>query len=108
MRTIVLGRAADDDLASIAAWTAAQFGARQAEAYIEALLDVFEELTEGEPLRSRGRDDIGPGLRTLHMTRPGRRGRHFILYRTDEHVVAILRILHDSMEVERHLPPSQD
>ena len=41
----------------------------------------------------------------LHLARPGRRARHFPLYRiaADGHI-EIGRLLHDSMQLRRHLP----
>ena len=54
---------------------------------------------------SATRDEIMPGLRSLHIARRGRPGRHFILYRAaDGNVVEVLRILHDAMELSRHMP----
>jgi toxin ParE1/3/4 len=51
------------------------------------------------------RDDIVPGLRVLHVGRSGRRGRHFLIYRAaGDREIEIIRILHDSMDLRRHLP----
>lgn len=101
---IVLGRSAEDDFSNIAAWTSENFGVRQAEAYVDAMLDAIDELS-ANPLhaRSKARDEIGPGIRTLHMSKRGRRGRHLLLYRTDDETLVVLRILHDSMEISSHL-----
>ena len=53
---------------------------------------------------SAARDEIPPGLRSLHVGRLGRRGRHFILYRPAVgEVVEVLRILHDAMDLARHI-----
>jgi toxin ParE1/3/4 len=55
---------------------------------------------------SQPRGEIRPGLRSLHIARKGRRGRHFILYRTaGAERIEVVRILHDSMDVSRYLPP---
>ncbi|MFN3464075.1 MAG: type II toxin-antitoxin system RelE/ParE family toxin [Terricaulis sp.] len=101
---LVLGKLAEADLANIATWTTENFGAKQAEAYVESILDVVDELSAGEPTRSRARDEIAPGIRTLHMAKPGRRGRHLLVYTISGDLLTIVRILHDSMEVSRHLP----
>lgn len=107
-KTIVLSPLAEDDLAGLANWTAQTFGARQAEAYVDAVLDAIDELLAGQaPLRSKARDEIAEGLRSLHMAKPGRRGRHMLLYREENGVVTIVRILHDSMELRRHLPEEE-
>jgi toxin ParE1/3/4 len=107
-RRIVLSRLAETDLAHIAAWTAENFGQRQAEVYIDALLDTIDELSAGEPARSKARDEIAIGLRTLHMAKRGRQGRHVLVYKSAEDLLMIVRILHDSMEVSRHLPDAED
>ena len=56
---------------------------------------------------ARKRDDIAGGLMTLHVARGQRRGRHLILYRarttSDPPVVDVLRLLHDAMDLPRHL-----
>jgi plasmid stabilization system protein ParE len=38
------------------------------------------------------------------MAKRGRRGRHLLVYKADNDRLTIVRILHDSMEVWRHLP----
>ena len=49
---------------------------------------------------SQPRDEVRPGLRSLHVARKGRRSRHFILYPTrDAERIEVVRILHDSMDI---------
>jgi toxin ParE1/3/4 len=104
-RIVSLAAAAQSDLDNIAAWTTENFGPAQAESYIEAILDTIDELTAlNSSSRSLARDEVAKGMRTLHMRRRGRRGRHFLLYSETEDEVKIQRILHDSMELSRHLP----
>lgn len=58
---------------------------------------------------SAGRDEILIGLRTVHVARRGHRGRHFIKYRAaDDQVIEVLRILHDAMDLVRHIPSESD
>jgi toxin ParE1/3/4 len=55
---------------------------------------------------SAARDEIQEGLRTLHVARQGRCGRHFIMYRAaDGSVIEVARILHEAMDLARHIPP---
>ena len=70
------------------------------------LIAVLTSLHDGPYLPdSAPRDEIHPGLRSLHVARQGRRGRHFVLYRGNEvGSVDIVRILHDTMDLVRHLP----
>ena len=100
-----LGAVAEVDFANILKWTAENFGARQAAIYRDTLVQTIGDLANGPNVRgSRARDDIMPGLRTLHVAR---RGRHFLLYRAVEgKTIEIGRILHDQMDLQRHFPSS--
>jgi toxin ParE1/3/4 len=102
------GAQAERDLLDILQWTAETFGALQAVNYRTTLTQSVRELGVGpDTAGAKKRDDIGRGLYTLHVARHGRRGRHLLLYRvTDNLTIEILRILHDSMELRRHVPGS--
>lgn len=101
---------AELDLLAISRWTAANFGPRQAEHYVETILLTIEALVDGpETLGTKARDELAPGIRTLHAARLGRKARHFAVFRVaDDQVLEVLRLLHDSMDLARHLPPDQD
>jgi len=103
-RSFEIAGPAEQDLSAIATWTAEKFGFRQAEIYASAILEAVEELAASSPSRSKVREEIGADIRTLHVAKQGRRGRHFILCRETPEVVTVLRILHDSMELSQHLP----
>lgn len=108
-RRVSLSAAAQSDLDSIVAWTSQHFGPAQAEAYFEAILDTIDQLTlSASPPQSIARHEIATGLRTLHMRKRCRRGRHFILYSETELEDRIQRVLHDSMELSRHLTDADD
>ena len=100
-----LGAAAELDFANILKWTAENFGPIQARIYRDTLLQTIAELAEGPDIvGSKARDEIMRGLRTLHVARHGRRGHHFLMYRVEKRTIEIVRILHDAMELSRHLP----
>src|SRR6202790_4272596 len=101
-----LGAAAELDFANILKWTTENFGARQSRRYRDTLVQAIGALADGPDVAgSKARDKTMRGLRTLHVARHGRRGRHFLLYRVAPGgIIEIGRILHDSMELERHLP----
>lgn len=100
-----LSAAAETDLREIIRWTTRQFGAAQARSYRQTILSAIRALENGpEAPGSKARDEIMPGVRTLHVARNGRRGRHFLIYKTSGSSIVILRVLHDSMELARHLP----
>jgi toxin ParE1/3/4 len=100
-----LSAQAERDFASILQWTAESFGARQASTYQTTIVRSIRELALGpDTPGARKRDDIGNDVRTLHVARHGRRGRHLLLYRVVGRRIEIGRILHDSMDLRRHLP----
>lgn len=105
-----LGAAAELDFANILKWTAKNFGARQARLYRDVLVQAIGELANGPGVAgSKARDEIIKGLHTLHVARHGRRGRHFLLYRVAPgRVIEIVRVLHDKMDLQRHLPSADN
>ena len=107
---VVLGSEAEKDFVRILAYTRDIFGPRQEAIYETTILDALAELDSGpEVLGSVARDDLRPGIRSLHVTRHRRRGRHVIIYRTrHENVIDVIRILHDAMDFARHVPSDID
>jgi toxin ParE1/3/4 len=104
-----LGAAAEVDFANILKWTTENFGPRQSRIYRDILVQAIGELANGaEVAGSHIRDEISPGLRTLHVARRGRRGSHFLMYRVaPESTIEIVRILHDRMDLQRHIPTDE-
>ena len=102
-----LGAPARDDIDVILQATSDHFGERQRAIYSATLELALAALTDGpNVLGSVARDNIRPNFRTLHVARMGRRGRHLILYRAGAgDVIEVLRILHDAMDIARHVPP---
>jgi toxin ParE1/3/4 len=107
---IRLGAEAEQDFARILEYTRETFGPRQTGIYRDTLLNALAALGDGpDVLGSAARDEILLNLRTLHVARHGHRGRHFIMYRAaGDDVIEIIRILHDAMELARHVPPVPD
>jgi toxin ParE1/3/4 len=105
-----LGAAAELDFANILRWTAENFGARQSRVYRDTLVQSIGELGDGPDIaRPKARDEIMPGLRTLHVARRGRHGSHFLMYRAaPNRTIEIIRILHDRMDLRRHVPLATD
>jgi toxin ParE1/3/4 len=101
-----LGAVAEVEFANILKWTTENFGARQAAIYRDTLVQAIGELANGPDVPgSKARNEIIPGLRTLHVARHGRHGRHLLLYRALEgRIIEIGRILHDQMDLRRHWP----
>jgi toxin ParE1/3/4 len=102
--------AAELDFANIIKWTAENFGVRQSRVYRDTLVLAIAELADGpDVVGSKARDEIMPGLRTLYVARRGRRGSHFLMYRAaPKSTIEIVRILHNRMDLERHIPSAPD
>jgi toxin ParE1/3/4 len=101
---------AELDFQDILAWTVEHFGELQAETYAATLNLAIEALYDGpDILGSNARDDIEPGIRTLHVARQGRNGRHFLVFRVaGDQCIDVLRLLHDSMDLARHITAAND
>ncbi len=108
-----LSREAEADLESILGYTLDTFGTEQFNIYSNLLRKALDALAE-DPIRpsSKARPELGKGLRTFHAGFASRRqsaARHFIVYTIGaDHIVNISRILHESMDLARHLPPTTD
>lgn len=111
-----LAEAAEADIVEILAWSETRFGAaarRRYEGLIAAsLLDISVD-----PLRpgSIARPELGEGVRSWHLRGSRARARtdggvqkprHFLIYRPTATLIIVGRVLHDAMELERHLPQS--
>ena len=91
----VLSPMAEADLEEIWVYTEQEWSAVQAEIYTNDIIDVFEGIATG---KKAGR----PALirEGYHKTLIG---RDAIYYQIQGEVIAIIRILHQSMDLERHL-----
>lgn len=88
--------AAERDLENIWLYTRQQWSAAQADRYINILAGVFAALAEA-PETAPACDLICRGYRRRSVE------RHMIYFRVTKYGVAIIRILHDRMDVPRHL-----
>ena len=114
MADLRLTEAAETDIVEILAWSQAEFGAAARRRY-ERLIAVALSDIAIDPHRpgSLQRPELGEGVRSWHLrgSRERARGdgqivqrpRHFVIYRPAETVIVIGRVLHDAMELERHL-----
>jgi toxin ParE1/3/4 len=111
--TIRLTATAEAYFEEILHWTADQFGAEQARSYAETISAALNELAAGPAVvGAKRRDDILKGIFTLHVARKGRKGRHFVMFRVGRvpghNVIEVLRLLHDAMDLQRHLPADDE
>lgn len=96
MAELRISRRAASDLGDIADYTIAEFSIEQARKYRNQLQSCFDSLLNN-PHLGRSADDIAPQLRRI------RQQAHVIFYVATTNEVLIVRVLHHSMDVERHL-----
>jgi toxin ParE1/3/4 len=111
--TVRLTAAAEADFEEILRWTVDQFGEAQARIYAETLSAALNDLAAGPTtVGARKRDDLLKGIFTLPVAGKGRKGRHFVVFRVrrapDREVIEVLRLLHDAMDLQRHLPTAEE
>jgi toxin ParE1/3/4 len=100
MNSYSLSRAARKDLKAIAVFTQKTWGANQRRAYIKALDDAFRYLSE-QPSVGTQCNYVLPDLRKHHCK------SHTIFFEVNSpNSIFIVRILHKSMDVDRHLTNS--
>ena len=111
-----LSDAAQADVIDVLAWTQEQFGEaarlRYESLIVAALRDVA---TQPDRPGSIERPDLGVGVRSwqLRLSRDHVgtgagvvcRPRHFLIYRFEPALLVVGRVLHDAMELARHLDP---
>jgi toxin ParE1/3/4 len=100
-----LSNAAEADFEDILLWTADRFGEEQARLYRGILRSAIASLREGPSIAgAKPRPDIAKSLHSLHAARERNRARRFVLFHIEgEMRIEIVRILHDSMDLQRHL-----
>ncbi|MFG5379989.1 type II toxin-antitoxin system RelE/ParE family toxin [Yoonia sp. R2-816] len=94
MKRVAYARAAINDIADIWDYTEEHWGHAQAVAYDGKLEAQILGIAAGE-VASRSAEEAGPGLRRV-MT-----GRHVVFFRDDHEAVTVVRVLHQSMDVQR-------
>ena len=111
-----LSEAAQGDVLNILAWTHEQSGEaarlRCGSLIVAALRDVARQPDRPGSL---ARPELGAGVRSWHLRlsrdhmKPGvgvvRRSRHCLVHRSEPGLVVVGRVLHDAMELARHLDP---
>jgi toxin ParE1/3/4 len=100
------GPAANADFANILRWTMHHFGKDQTRIYAKTLGAALRDLRAGPHIiGSKPCIDVAEDIYTLHVARRGHPGRHLVVFRANSahHQIDILRILHDSMDLTRHL-----
>jgi toxin ParE1/3/4 len=113
-----LSDAAQGDIVDILAWTHEQFGEAARRRYESLIVASLRDIAS-QPDRpgSLARPELGAGVRSWHLrlsrrhlppgVGPVLRPRHFIVYRVEPGLIVVGRVLHDAMELARHLGPDE-
>jgi toxin ParE1/3/4 len=97
MSSYKLSRLAENDLIRIWEYTVHEWSLHQAEKYLDGLLSSFEAIGDGK-IKGKAIDQVRKGYqKSLY-------GKHYIFFRfSTENKAEIIRVLHVSMDVEKHL-----
>lgn len=93
--TVKLRPLAEVDLADIYRYTRGRWGRKQAVAYVRNMNEAFLGLLD-QPASGQDRSELKLGLRSLQQ------GSHVIFYRHEADGIVVIRVLHQSMDVQRH------
>ena len=94
------------DIETALAFTRERFGKEQYEIYKQLIRTTLRDLLT-DPYRpgARWREELHPAARVYHLSRRGKQARHYFVYRVfEDGTIAMSRMLHDAMDLRRHLP----
>jgi toxin ParE1/3/4 len=109
-----LSQAAQGDILNVLAWTHEQFGEAARLRYESLIVAALRDVAS-QPDRpgSLSRPELGAGVRSWHLRLSRehivagagsvRRPRHFLVYRLEPELIVVGRLLHDAMELARHM-----
>ena len=109
--TVRLVAASERDYQEVVKRSARDFGPLQAKVYAKTLSLAIAALSEKgiETIGIKERNDIGLGIFTLHAASHQRKASHFLVLRVAEiRTIEILRILHERMDLARHVSQAQE
>jgi len=92
--------AAEQDYAGILRYTLQTWGKEQYNKYRLLLRKALNSIAD-RPALGKRRDELRSGCLSYQV------GRHVIFYRCADRGIEIIRILHDSMDTQRHITPEE-
>lgn len=84
------------DLEGIWVYTAKHWSPAQADIYHAKIIDIMQALATGR-MKGRSAEHVRPGYFKCTA------GSHFVFFRQADYGIDVVRILHQSMDVEQHL-----
>lgn len=85
-----------EDLEEIYLYSTREFGIKRTKDYILAIESSFQYLSD-DPLIARKCDYIRSNVRAFNV------GSHIIFFKTTNYGIAVIRVLHQPMDFNRHL-----
>ena len=96
MPNLIKTKLAEEDLIGIWVYTFQEWGEQQADLYLDDLNDALLRI-EKFPEIARERKELSPSVRI----QPHK--HHLVVYTFDESNITIIRVLHESMNIDDHL-----
>lgn len=104
MHRLIRSRQAQRDIVEVVRFTRGRWGDHQAREYARLIGEALVAIVTN-PDVGKVREDIRPGLLAHPIRQVGRPARHIVFYRRREPgVVEVIRVLHDAMDFDEHLP----
>lgn len=111
-----LTHAAQSDIAAILDWMEAEFGTEARNRYQSLIATAIRDVASSEnQVGYTPRPELGDGVFSWHLSQsraesPGgrvRRPRHFLVCLRDDGTLVVGRVLHDAMDLRRHVDREQ-
>ena len=96
MRELVVSHRAEADLREIWVYSFENWGEEQADRYLDQLDDGLQKCGV-DPDAGKSRDEVRPGYRSMLVR------KHVVYYTFTDGEVLIQRVLHGSMDPEKHV-----
>jgi toxin ParE1/3/4 len=93
---LILSEDARADIKGILSYTLQSWGEDQQIKY-SAMLDAALQTIQSAPTKGRRHPKLSEVFRYHHV------GRHYIVYRLDGNIIEVVRVLHDQMDLPRHV-----
>ena len=93
---LTFSHAAREDMLSIGRYTEETWGLKQRDTYLGKMFAALERLRKS-PLSGKQRDEIVPGIRSIHIE------KHMVFYLMEENEIRIAGVLHERMDPALHL-----
>lgn len=102
------------DIVKSLAWTERQFGEAARVCYANLIAAALHDVSsQPDRVGNALRPELGEGVRSWHLKLSReraravagivRRPRHFLIYRIEDELVVVGRVLHDAMELAQHV-----